>query len=123
MVVQARVGGPVYGTVYGAAPVVVSPAPVWMPPPPPVVMAPRVIMPAPVYRPGWWGDRRGHGHGHGHGAHGDDAHDDDLHDVNIFEWIAWTPFLIAIVVFGVYPQLMFKVIDPAVQVALKAFGG
>jgi hypothetical protein len=27
------------------------------------------------------------------------------------------------VVFGVYPQLMFKVIDPAVQVALKAFGG
>ncbi len=64
-----------------------------------------------------------HGHGHGHGAHGDDAHDDDLHDVNIFEWIAWTPFLIAIVVFGVYPQLMFKVIDPAVQVALKAFGG
>jgi hypothetical protein len=26
-------------------------------------------------------------------------------------------------VFGVYPQLMFKVIDPAVQVALKAFGG
>ncbi len=65
----------------------------------------------------------GNDHGHGHGAHGDDAHDDDLHDVNIFEWIAWTPFLIAIVVFGVYPQLMFKVIDPAVQVALKAFGG
>jgi NADH-quinone oxidoreductase subunit M len=64
-----------------------------------------------------------HGHGHGHGARGDDGHDDDLHDVNIFEWIAWTPFLIAIVVFGVYPQLMFKVIDPAVQVALKAFGG
>jgi NADH:ubiquinone oxidoreductase subunit 4 (subunit M) len=31
--------------------------------------------------------------------------------------------LLAIVVFGVYPQLMFKVIDPAVQVALKAFGG
>jgi NADH-quinone oxidoreductase subunit M len=64
-----------------------------------------------------------HGHGHGHGAHGDDGHDDDLRDVNILEWIAWTPFLIAIVVFGVYPQLMFKVIDPAVQVALKAFGG
>ena len=30
------------------------------------------------------------------------------------EWIAWTPFLVAIVVFGVYPQLMFKVMDPAV---------
>ena len=70
VVVQARVGGPVYGTVYGAAPVVVSPAPVWMPPPPQVVMAPRVIMPAPVYRPGGWGERRGHGHGHGHGHGG-----------------------------------------------------
>ncbi|MGA0879456.1 MAG: complex I subunit 4 family protein [Ilumatobacteraceae bacterium] len=64
-----------------------------------------------------------HGHGHGHGSHDDDDHGNDLHDVNIFEWIAWTPFLIAILVFGVYPQLMFKVIDPAVQVALKAFGG
>jgi NADH-quinone oxidoreductase subunit M len=60
-----------------------------------------------------------HGHGHDH----DDDHESDLHDVNIFEWIAWTPFLIAIVVFGVYPQLLFKIIDPAVQVSLKAFGG
>ena len=61
----------------------------------------------------------GHGHGHGHDG---DGHD-DLHDVNTYEWIAWTPFLIAIVVFGVYPQLMFKIFDPAVSVALKAFGG
>jgi len=51
------------------------------------------------------------------------GHDEDLHDVNKFEWIAWTPLLIAIVVFGVYPQLMFKVLDPAVGVTLKAFGG
>ncbi|MFM8266546.1 MAG: NADH-quinone oxidoreductase subunit M, partial [Ilumatobacteraceae bacterium] len=43
--------------------------------------------------------------GHGH---------DDLHDVGTYEWIAWTPLLVAIVVFGVYPQLMFKVMDPAV---------
>jgi len=70
-----------------------------------------------------------HGHGaHGHGAHGHDdhGHDDhssDIKDVTVGEWIAWTPFLLAIVVFGVYPQLMFKIIDPAVQVALKAFGG
>jgi NADH-quinone oxidoreductase subunit M len=62
----------------------------------------------------------GHGHDHGHGD--DDAHS-DIHDVNKFEWIAWTPLLIAIVVFGVYPQLMFKVLDPAVGVTLKAFGG
>jgi NADH-quinone oxidoreductase subunit M len=51
------------------------------------------------------------------------GHDEDLHDVNKFEWIAWTPLLIAIVVFGVYPQLMFQVLDPAVGVTLKAFGG
>jgi NADH-quinone oxidoreductase subunit M len=51
------------------------------------------------------------------------GHDEDIHDVNKFEWIAWTPLLIAIVVFGVYPQLMFKVLDPAVVVTLKAFGG
>ena len=60
---------------------------------------------------------------HGHGEHSHDDHGSDIHDVNVFEWIAWTPFLLAIVVFGVYPQLMFKIIDPAVQVALKAFGG
>ncbi|MGA9276598.1 complex I subunit 4 family protein [Ilumatobacter sp.] len=43
-----------------------------------------------------------------------DDHHDEIHDVQPTEWIAWTPFLIAIVVFGVYPQLMFKVLDPAV---------
>jgi len=57
------------------------------------------------------------GHGHGHGDH------DDMHDVNIFEWIAWSPFLISIVLFGVYPHLLFKVIDPAVVNTLQAFGG
>jgi NADH-quinone oxidoreductase subunit M len=51
------------------------------------------------------------------------GHDEDIRDVDTFEWIAWTPLLIAIVVFGVYPQLMFKVLDPAVGVTLKAFGG
>ena len=43
-----------------------------------------------------------------------DDHGADIHDVTVLEWIAWTPFLIAIVVFGVYPQLMFEVMDPAV---------
>jgi NADH-quinone oxidoreductase subunit M len=51
------------------------------------------------------------------------GHDEDIHDVNKFEWVAWTPLLVSIVVFGVYPQLMFKVLDPAVNVTLKAFGG
>jgi NADH-quinone oxidoreductase subunit M len=47
------------------------------------------------------------------GDHGGD-HGADIHDVTPIEWISWTPFLVAIVVFGVYPQLMFKVMDPAV---------
>ncbi|MEM9040442.1 MAG: NADH-quinone oxidoreductase subunit M [Actinomycetota bacterium] len=55
----------------------------------------------------------------GHMAHSLSAaaHDDEhevIHDVQPTEWIAWTPFLISIVLFGVYPQLMFKVMDPAV---------
>ena len=29
--------------------------------------------------------------------------------------------LVAILVLGVYPQLLFEIIDPAVNVALKAF--
>jgi NADH-quinone oxidoreductase subunit M len=48
---------------------------------------------------------------HGH----DDDHDDDLFDVTPVEWLAWTPLLLLIVVLGVYPQLMFKVFDPAVS--------
>ncbi|MFM7745493.1 MAG: NuoM family protein [Actinomycetota bacterium] len=64
------------------------------------------------------GDDHGHGHGHGHG----DDHD-EIHDVNMFEWIAWTPLLIAIVLFGVLPNLMFKIIDPAVATIVSGFGG
>ncbi len=51
-----------------------------------------------------------------------DDHHDDIHDVTIVEWISWTPFLIAIVVFGVYPQLMFKVMDPAVSQLVERVG-
>jgi len=52
----------------------------------------------------------------------DEHHDVDLHDVTKIEWIAWTPFLIAIVVFGVYPQLMFGVMDPAVSLLIERVG-
>jgi len=80
------------------------------------------------------------GHGHGHGAHApalsaagntvddtsDDDHDDhghaDIHDVTLVEWLAWTPFLIAIVVLGVYPQLLFDVMDPAVTALVEHVG-
>ena len=75
----------------------------------------------------------GHGadHGAGHGVahslssavnaddHGHDTHGDDIHDVQPSEWISWTPFLVAIVVFGVYPQLLFKIFDPAVTELVK----
>jgi NADH-quinone oxidoreductase subunit M len=53
-------------------------------------------------------------------GHGDDHH---FYDVNKYELIAWTPLLIAIVVLGLVPNLLFKVVDPAVQGALSAFGG
>ncbi|MFM7124311.1 MAG: NuoM family protein [Actinomycetes bacterium] len=54
-------------------------------------------------------------------GHGPDDH--AFHDVNKFEWFAWTPLLIAILVFGVVPNLMFKVLDPAVQTVLTGFKG
>jgi NADH-quinone oxidoreductase subunit M len=58
-------------------------------------------------------------------AHGDHSHGDDhaLEDVNKYEWISWTPLLIAIIVFGLMPNLLFKIIDPAVQGVLTGFKG
>ena len=55
-------------------------------------------------------------HAHSLSAAANDDHHAgaDIHDVTPLEWVAWTPFLIAIVVFGVYPQLMFEIMDPAV---------
>jgi NADH-quinone oxidoreductase subunit M len=35
-------------------------------------------------------------------------------DVHVTEWIAWLPMLIAIVVFGIYPNLLFDVTDETV---------
>ncbi len=58
------------------------------------------------------------------GAHGTDDHGhSEFEDVNKFEWIAWTPLLIAIVVFGVVPNLLFSMIDPAVHGILAGFKG
>ena len=48
-----------------------------------------------------------------------DAH---IHDIHLPEWIAWTPLLVGIVVFGVVPGLIFKITDPAVQGVASAFG-
>lgn len=48
-----------------------------------------------------------------------------IHDMHLPEYIAWTPLILAIIALGVYPNLLFKLTDPAVSVALagvKAFG-
>jgi NADH-quinone oxidoreductase subunit M len=58
------------------------------------------------------------------GPHGADDHGhSEFEDVNKFEWISWTPLLIAIVVFGVVPNLLFSMIDPAVSGILAGFKG
>jgi NADH-quinone oxidoreductase subunit M len=54
--------------------------------------------------------------------HGDDDEHADIHDVTVVEWITWTPFLLAIVLFGVVPALMFDVFDPAVTQLVERLG-
>jgi NADH-quinone oxidoreductase subunit M len=49
------------------------------------------------------------------------GHHGPVPDILPAEYIAWTPMLIAIVVLGVYPNLLFKVLDPAVGTALRGF--
>jgi NADH-quinone oxidoreductase subunit M len=46
-----------------------------------------------------------------------DAH---IHDVHGPEWIAWTPMLLLIVALGVFPSLIFRVTDGAVQTMTAA---
>jgi len=64
----------------------------------------------------------------GNGAAGAD-HDADhssdhaFKDVTTIEWLAWTPLLVAILVLGVMPNILFKMIDPAVRGVLRGFGG
>jgi NADH:ubiquinone oxidoreductase subunit 4 (subunit M) len=54
----------------------------------------------------------------GHGDYGDH----DFHDVSVVEWIAWIPMLVAILVLGVYPHLLFNFIDPAVTDLVDRLG-
>ncbi len=44
------------------------------------------------------------------------------HDVTLPEWIAWTPLLIGIVLFGIFPNLIFGMTDAAVDNALRRSG-
>jgi NADH-quinone oxidoreductase subunit M len=49
-------------------------------------------------------------------------HHGHVSDILPIEYVAWTPLLIAILVFGIWPDLLFRAIDPAVGVALQAVG-
>ena len=37
-----------------------------------------------------------------------------IKDVTPVEWISWTPMLVLIVALGVFPNLLFRIFDPAV---------
>jgi NADH-quinone oxidoreductase subunit M len=50
-----------------------------------------------------------------HGAH-------PIRDVTPVEWIAWTPMLVAILVLGVYPNLLFGITNPAVTELVSHMG-
>jgi len=51
------------------------------------------------------------------------VHDGHIHDMGIYETIAWAPMLLLIVALGVYPNLLFRVTDDAVQAALATVNG
>ncbi len=46
--------------------------------------------------------------------------DPEITDMNIYEWVAWTPFLILIVLFGFVPGLIFNVLDDPVTLVSDA---
>ncbi|MFW2381965.1 MAG: complex I subunit 4 family protein [Acidimicrobiales bacterium] len=48
------------------------------------------------------------------------ADDPHIHDVVPTEWIAWTPLLVLIVVFGFVPGIIFGITNPAVVEGLQA---
>jgi NADH-quinone oxidoreductase subunit M len=52
----------------------------------------------------------------------DAEHHGHVADILPVEYIAWTPMLIGIVILGIFPNLLFKMLDPAVGVALRAVG-
>jgi NADH-quinone oxidoreductase subunit M len=45
----------------------------------------------------------------------DEFADERIAQLTLFEYLAWSPMLLMIVVLGVYPNLVFSVTDPAVQ--------
>ncbi len=46
-----------------------------------------------------------------------------IHDVHGPEWIAWTPLLLGILAFGIFPHLIFDLTDSAVSAIASGVGG
>jgi NADH:ubiquinone oxidoreductase subunit 4 (subunit M) len=45
-----------------------------------------------------------------------------IHDVHIPEYVAWTPLLIGILLFGIFPHLIFHVTNDAVGLVSQGVG-
>src|SRR5205085_9843974 len=45
-----------------------------------------------------------------------------IHDVHTPEYLAWAPLLVLILVFGIFPHLIFNLTDGAVQIVTKGVG-
>ncbi|HEY5697363.1 MAG TPA: NADH-quinone oxidoreductase subunit M [Acidimicrobiales bacterium] len=49
--------------------------------------------------------------------------DEEIAQLSVFEWVAWIPMLVPILVLGIYPNLIFSVTDPAVEKVLHSLVG
>ncbi|MET0665829.1 MAG: NADH-quinone oxidoreductase subunit M, partial [Acidimicrobiales bacterium] len=49
--------------------------------------------------------------------------DEEIAQLSFFEWVAWIPMLVPILVLGIYPNLIFSVTDPAVEKVLHSLTG
>jgi NADH-quinone oxidoreductase subunit M len=45
-----------------------------------------------------------------------------IHDVHIPEYLAWTPLLLGILLFGIFPHLIFHMTDQAVGLVTSSVG-
>ncbi|MDH4365580.1 MAG: hypothetical protein OEY70_16020, partial [Acidimicrobiia bacterium] len=49
--------------------------------------------------------------------------DEAIPGLTVFEYVAWAPMLLPILVLGIYPNLIFSVTDDAVIKQLSAIAG
>jgi NADH-quinone oxidoreductase subunit M len=57
------------------------------------------------------------------GAPSEEFADEDIPGLTVFEYVAWIPMLLPILILGIYPNLLFSVTDPAVVNQLSAIAG